>query len=145
MSGTTRSFDNAVQQQVRMSVERIAVNVAAAMMCSAQVKWDDVNTGHPATVNHTAEAARARAAAVKVVGEEGLRTGKEIMTMGGEDFSYFLNKKPGCFIFVGATAEVAEPTPHHHPSFDIDEESLAIGATLWLRLVEEVLGNKLVC
>ena len=67
------------------------------------------------------------------------------MTMGGEDFSYFLNKKPGCFIFVGATAEVAEPTPHHHPSFDIDEESLAIGATLWLRLVEEVLGNKLVC
>ena len=145
MSGTTRSFDNAVQQQVRVSVERIAVNVAAAMMCSAQVKWDDVNTGHPATVNHTAEAARARAAAVKVVGEEGLRTGKEIMTMGGEDFSYFLNKKPGCFIFVGATAEGAEPTPHHHPSFDIDEESLAIGATLWLQLVDEVLSNKLVC
>ena len=145
MSGTTRSFDNTVQQQVRLSVERIAVNVAAAMMCSAHVKWDDVNYGHPATVNHTAEAAKSRAAAVKVVGEKGLRTGKEIMTMGGEDFSYFLNKKPGCFIFVGATAEVAEPTPHHHPSFDIDEESLAIGATLWLRLVEEVLGNKLVC
>ena len=68
-------------------MERIAVNVAAAMRCSAQVEWDDVNTGHPATVNHTAEAARARAAAVKVVGEEGLRTGKEITTMGGEDFS----------------------------------------------------------
>ena len=65
--------------------------------------------------------------------------------MGGEDFSYFLNKKPGCFIFVGATAEGAEPTPHRHPSFDIDEESLAIGATLWLQVVEEVLGNKLVC
>ena len=96
-------------------------------------------------MNHAAEAARARAAAVKVVGEEGLRTGKEIMTMGGEDFSYFLNKKPGCFIFVGATEEGAEPTPHHHPSFDIDEESLAIGATLWLQLVDEVLGNKLVC
>ena len=71
----------------------------------------EVNTRHPATVNHTAEAAKARAAAVKVVGEEGLRTGKEIMTMGGEDFSYFLNKKPGCFIFVGATVVVQ--SPHH--------------------------------
>ena len=94
----------------------------------------------PATINSTAETALVRAASVKVVGEAGVRTGKEIMTMGGEDFAYFLNKKPGCFIFVGATAPDAEATPHHHPSFNIDEDSLAVGATLWLQLVDTILG-----
>ena len=61
--------------------------------------------------------------------------------MGGEDFAYFLNNKPGCFIFVGATAAGAQATPHHHPSFNIDEDALAIGATLWLQLVATILGE----
>ena len=73
------------------TVERIAVKVAEALNARASVKWDDVNYGHPATVNHEAQAAIARDAAVRVVGEAGLRTGRQIMTMGGEDFSYFLN------------------------------------------------------
>ena len=83
MHGTTRSFNNQVQQKVRSSVERIAVKVAEALNATATVKWDDINYGHPATVNSTAETALARAASVNVVGEGGIRTGKEIMTMGG--------------------------------------------------------------
>jgi hippurate hydrolase len=75
-----------------------------------------------------------------VVGEDGVRTGREIMTMGGEDFSYFLQERPGCFVFVGATAADAEAKPHHHPSFDFDEGCLAIGASLWVKLAQTILA-----
>lgn len=92
-------------------------------------------------MNHPAEAAIARTAAVAVVGEDRVLGDRKIMTMGGEDFSYFLNAKPGCFIFVGCTAEDATGMPHHHPSFDFDEGALAIGTTLWLRLVETILST----
>jgi len=141
MHGTTRSFSSEVQMKVRESVERITVKVSEAMRAKASVKWDDVTCGWPATINSAAETAMVRAASVRVVGEAGVRTGKEIMTMGGEDFAYFLNNKPGCFIFVGATAAGAQATPHHHPSFNIDEDALAIGATLWLQLVATILGE----
>ena len=82
------------------------------------------------------------AAAASVVGEDNVRSGVDIMTMGGEDFSYYLKERPGCFVFVGCTAPEAEPTPHHHPSFEIDERALAIGASLWVRLVESLLAGK---
>lgn len=80
-------------------------------------------------------------AAANVVGENGIRSGRDIMTMGGEDFSVFLKHKPGCFVFVGATAPGAEATPHHHPSFKIDERCLAVGTSLWIRLIETTLGS----
>ena len=99
MHGTTRSFNNEVQQKVRSSVERISIKVAEALNAKATVTWDDVNYGHPATVNSTAETALARAAAVEVVGEGGIRTGKEIMTMGGTSSP----RHP----------HLAPPPPHH--------------------------------
>jgi metal-dependent amidase/aminoacylase/carboxypeptidase family protein len=51
--------------------------------------------GHPSVVNHAEGAAVMQTASVAVVGEEGIRTGREIMTMGGEDFSFFLKERPG--------------------------------------------------
>jgi amidohydrolase len=95
--------------------------------------------GFPATTNPELGAAIMRTAASAVVGESGIRSGRDIMTMGGEDFSVYLQHKPGCFVFVGATAPDAEATPHHHPSFQIDERSLAIGASLWIQLIDSLL------
>jgi len=60
-------------------------------------------------------------------------------TMGGEDFSYFLQEKPGCFVFVGSRAPGTAVKPHHHPSFDIDESSLPIGVSFFVRLVQHLL------
>ncbi len=49
--------------------------------------------------------------------------------MGGEDFSYYLQKVPGAFFFTGAGNEQEGITyPHHHPKFTIDEESMLIAA-----------------
>lgn len=141
MHGTTRSFSDGTRAKIRSSVERVAKGVSEAMGASASTSWDDLFYGPPAVVNHGKEAALMHEAASKVVGEEGVLSGRDIMTMGGEDFSFFLKEVPGCFVFVGATAPGADPTPHHHPSFDLDEESLVIGASLWVRLIELLLSH----
>jgi amidohydrolase len=61
------------------------------------------------------------------------------MTMGGEDFSFYQQQVPGCFVFVGSRKAGGPLRPHHHPSFDIDEAALAIGVSFWLELVEGAL------
>ena len=91
--------------------------------------YADLNYGYPATINTPKEARLCASAAQAVVGSDGLRTGPEIMTMGGEDFSYFLAEKPGCMVFVGSRPPAGELFPHHHPSFDIDEKALLVVGT----------------
>jgi len=53
-----------------------------------------------------------------------------VRTMGGEDMAFFLASVPGCFAFVGSAPKGGRASPHHSPTFDIDEESLVIGAEL---------------
>ena len=79
----------------------VCEGVAHAMGATASTSFDDVNYGFPATINTAKEAALAAEAARKVV-PEGVLSGDEIMTMGGEDFSYYLHERPGCFVFVGS-------------------------------------------
>jgi len=64
-----------------------------------------------------------------LIGASNVRAG--VRTMGGEDMSYFLEKVPGCFAFVGSAPRGSgRAEPHHSPTFDIDEESLVIGVEL---------------
>ncbi|HTY06346.1 MAG TPA: M20/M25/M40 family metallo-hydrolase, partial [Gemmatimonadales bacterium] len=60
-----------------------------------------------------------------------VRTG--VRTMGGEDMSYFLRRVPGSFAFVGSAPPGRAASPHHSPTFDIDEAALVIGAELLSR------------
>ena len=65
----------------------------------------------------------------------------DIRTMGGEDFSAFLLEVPGCFIAIGSrNASRGLVHGHHHPRFDVDEASLAIGAEILLRTTHRFLG-----
>src|SRR5258708_37140737 len=66
-----------------------------------------------------------------LVGAANIKT--DVRTMGGEDMSFFLAKVPGCFAFVGSAPKQGKASPHHSPTFDIDEESLVIGAELLTR------------
>ena len=78
--------------------------------------------------------------AQSVVGEENATIGDQIM--GAEDFSYFLERKPGCFYFVGSNnQEKGLIWSHHHPKFDIDEDSMANGMEVMVRTVMRYLGN----
>jgi metal-dependent amidase/aminoacylase/carboxypeptidase family protein len=80
-----------------------------------------------------------REVASGVVGAD--RVIEEPLHMGAEDFSYFLQRKPGAFFFVGTrNPEKGFVWGHHHPKFDIDEEGLAVGmetmANVVLRYLE---------
>ena len=66
--------------------------------------------------------------AAQVVGAGNVRSG--VRTMGGEDMAFFLERVPGCFAFVGSAPRAGGASPHHSPTFDIDEESLVIGVEL---------------
>ena len=64
-------------------------------------------------------------------------------SMGGEDFSAFLQKADGCFFKIGSGSEESESTyPHHHPRFTIDEDSLVIGVNMFLNAACNLLGKE---
>jgi amidohydrolase len=129
LNGTVRVFDPTVWAGLPDRFERIVRGVCEAMGCRAEIRYQRSNRP---TVNDPGMAALARAAAVDVVGAAHVVDG--IRTMGGEDFSAFLNRVPGCFIAVGSRNRDKGLTwDHHHPRFDVDEASLEIGAEVLLR------------
>ena len=58
------------------------------------------------------------------------------LSMGGEDFSYFSNQVPGCFFFLGSAPKDRAPmsSPHHCSHFDIDENAMLIGSSIFVEL-----------
>jgi len=137
MNGTCRVFDPEVWKELPQHFERIVRGVAAAFDCKAEIAFDRSNRP---TVNDPAMAKIARAAAVEVVGEQNVVD--DIRTMGGEDFSAFLHRVPGCFIAIGSRNESRGLIyGHHHPKFDVDEASLEIGAEVLLRTAKRFLAS----
>ena len=135
MNGTLRTFDPALWEELPGHLERIVHGVAGALGCTAEVSC----TRHSRpTVNDPAMAELGYAAAVEVVGRENVVT--RVRTMGGEDFSAFLNEVPGAFLAIGSRNEQKGLTHmHHHPRFDVDEGCIAIGAEVLLRVARRFL------
>ena len=108
-------------------------------MFDAKIKLN-YKDGYPPTINHKGCAENVLKSAKKIVGDG---AGKPYLTMGGEDFSYYLEQIPGCFYFVGSSPIDREPlsTPHHCSHFDIDEEALLIGASSFVQIIEDLLIN----
>jgi amidohydrolase len=123
LAGTVRTFKPDVRDMMEKRIGEVATGIASAMQATAEVTY---TRGYPATVNDEAMTQLAREAAIEVVGEENVIELEP--KMGAEDFSYFLEQKPGSYFFVGSNNEERGLTwGHHHPKFDIDEESLAAG------------------
>jgi amidohydrolase len=137
MNGTVRAFAPALWEELPAHFERIVRGVAEAFGCTAEIDYHRFNQP---TVNDPAMAAVARAAAAEVVGAENVRD--DVRTMGGEDFSAFLRRVPGCFIAIGSrNAARGLVYGHHHPRFDVDEGCLAIGAEVLLRTARRFLAG----
>ena len=62
--------------------------------------------------------------------------------MAAEDVSFFLNAVPGCFFFVGSGVPGEQPVSHHTPEFDIVEESMMIGASIFVQLITDLMIEK---
>ena len=137
MNGTVRVFDHGQWASVPQQFERVVRGVAAALDCVADIQYERGN--HP-TVNDPAMCPIPRAAAASVVGEANVRG--DVRTMGGEDFSAFLERIPGVFIAIGSRNESRGLThDHHHPRFDVDEQSLQIGAEVLLETTRRYLAS----
>lgn len=137
MRGTLRSFDPAVRELLGRRVGEIAAGIGAAMR--AEVVYTYL-PGYPATINDPEQTAMVREVAESILGVENVIEGD--LQMGAEDFSYFLQRKPGCFFFTGTRDEENGISwGHHHPKFDVAEDGMAIGmevmATTVLRALNE--------
>ncbi len=128
LSGTVRTLDKQLWEDIPGRLEKIIAGVCAAFGCEYYLDYRRVNVP---TVNEEAMTNMVREVAVDLVGAENVI---EEMTMGSEDMSDMMVRVPGCYVFVGCGSEAKGITaPHHHPEFDIDEDALPIGAELLVR------------
>jgi amidohydrolase len=137
LRGTLRSFNPEVRQHLATRVEEITRGIAAAMR--AEVDYTH-KPGYPATVNDPAMTDLVREIAIEVAGEENVSTPQ--VQMGAEDFSYYLERVPGAFFFVGSkNVERGLVWGHHHPRFDLDEEYMVTGMEIMVRIVLRYLND----
>ncbi|HYH11321.1 MAG TPA: amidohydrolase [Thermomicrobiales bacterium] len=123
LAGTVRTFQKETRDLMERRITELAQGIAESMGAKATV---DYTRGYPATVNDAGIAEVVRDAARQVVGEENVEVADP--KMGAEDFSYFLEARPGCFFFVGTgNGEKETNISHHHPRFDVDEDGMAQG------------------
>ena len=123
MIGTVRTFDNDLRDQIEKKIEQITKNITQAF--GADYSYQYIKF-YPPTINNVDMASLIKEAALDVVSNDMILENE--ITMGAEDMSYFLQKVPGCYFFVGsANKEKGLDKPHHNPYFDFDEEALSIG------------------
>jgi amidohydrolase len=136
LRGTVRTFGGRFYEDAPRLLEEIAQGIARAFGADAEVRYRRMSKP---LVNDPAMTAVMQEAAREIVGPDRLVDG--VRTMGGEDMSFFLAKVPGAFAFVGSARPDGKASPHHSPTFDIDEQSLVIGADLLSRTVVRYLGG----
>jgi len=124
MAGTVRTFSPDVRAAWEDRIRTVADGVCAAMGATATL---DFHYCHGPVINTPRVAEVVRRAVVEARGEQAVTT--PTPTLGGEDFSCFLERIPGCFFFVGCGGDV----PIHNPRFDLDERCLALGAETFVR------------
>lgn len=137
LKGTVRSFKKEIQEQAREAVERVAAGIGTSFGVTVDVGY---TYGYPATVNDVAESDFAVHVAADVVGADNVFTDLA-PKMGAEDFSFMLNEKPGCYIWIG-NGPGEGGCYLHNPNYDFNDEALAIGASYWARLVEKRLEKQ---
>lgn len=138
LDGTVRAQDSAVRRQLLSSVRRIAESIAQLHGAKIQVT---ITEGTPPLVNSAEMADLARRAAIEVVGENNVVPLKTA-NMGGEDFSYYMEKIPGAYVRFGSQVPGKEGFPAHSSKFDFDEGALAVGAAFY-RSIAKVAGRRL--
>ncbi len=137
IEGTVRCFDAEVRNHIEKQLEVYAKNTAELYGGTVEVEYI---RGTQAVINEAESAQLAQAVAAEAFGEEALY--REEPTMGGEDFSFFLDEAPGCFVLVGAgNPEKDTEWAHHHGRFNIDEEALSAGAELYAQYAYSYLNK----
>ena len=135
--GTVRTFKPQMRDLAERRLKVIATKTAEAFGASAEVSYA---RGYPATINSAREARFAADVAKRLFGAENVITEHE-PTMGGEDFAYFLQERPGAYAFLGQGG-AAGGCLLHNPNYDFNDEVIPLGAGYLAALVEESLPLK---
>jgi amidohydrolase len=135
LSGTIRSFEPEVRNQLHTELER-AFCVALAFGGTYTLK---IQPGYPPTVNDPRLTEFVREMATDLLGKD--QVTEAHMEMGAEDFSFMAQAKPGVFFNLGAKKDDVD-RPHHNPVFDIDESVLPKGAALLAEAARRYLSGK---
>ncbi|MBC5638016.1 amidohydrolase [Ornithinibacillus sp. BX22] len=127
IEGTVRCFDPEVRDHIESQLQHYADQVAALYGATAKLEY---TRGTQAVINDEESAKLAQNIVHEAFGENALYHEKP--TMGGEDFSDYFKKAPGCFALVGSgNPEKDTEWAHHHGKFNIDEDALVVGAELY--------------
>jgi amidohydrolase len=142
--GTVRTFNTAVTDLIETRMCEIAQYTAAAFDAQLEFHFERL---YPALVNHPRETEFASNVMRSLVGDANVDAQVE-PTMSAEDFAFFLQEMPGCYVFIGNGEGAHRDAGHglgpcnlHNPSYDFNDALLPIGATYWVRLVEEFLSK----
>ncbi|WP_373989399.1 M20 aminoacylase family protein [Duganella sp. BuS-21] len=142
LAGTVRTLSWQVLDMIEKQMEEVALNTAAAFGAEAEFKF---RRNYPPLVNHP-ESTRFAVEVMKAVVGADKVDAKVEPSMAAEDFAYFLQAKPGCYIFIGnGEGEHREgghglgPCVLHNGSYDFNDQLLPVGASFWVKLVEASL------
>jgi hippurate hydrolase len=134
MLGTARWFAPEVGDLLEARVVKLATRIAEAFGATADARFI---RSYPATINDPDAVAMCRRAAAAVVGDSRVQH-MDKPTMGGEDFSFMLNKKQGAYLMLGGR-RTPDDAMVHHPKYDFNDAILPIGASYFVQLVEQLL------
>jgi len=131
LSGTVRTLNDTVRQSIKEMMEKATAGICRAMGAKYGFKY---YFGNPELINHDKMVDLVIKAAKKTAKPVDLK----LPVMGGEDFANYLKVVKGAFFRLGCCNESKSTCyPQHHPRFDIDEESLVIGAKIFANIVKE--------
>ncbi len=131
LTGTARSLDPLVRDLLERRMREVVQNVASAYGATAKFHYE---RNYPVTVNHPEQTEKALAIARDIAGEANVEPNTPPV-MGGEDFSYMLEARPGAFIFIGN----GDTQNLHNPGYDFNDEAIPHGVSYWVKLAETAL------
>ena len=140
LSVSVRALNPQVRELLQQRITELAQLQARSYGVSAQVHYQQ---GYPVLVNHQRETDFARDVAEALVGAERVtRQGKALT--GSEDFAFFLEEVPGCYLLIGNGS--GEGAGHgacmvHNPGYDFNDDNVAIGSAYWSLLVQRYLTD----
>ncbi|MHA1190041.1 MAG: M20 aminoacylase family protein [Alphaproteobacteria bacterium] len=133
LRGTVRALDTGVNDLIERRIRELVPGIAGAFGATTKIGWH--GTPYPVTINHPDQTDKAVNIARMIAGEDSVNPDVSPV-MGGEDFAFMLQARPGAFIFLGA----GDTAGLHNPAYDFNDDAIPHGASYWARLAETLLA-----
>lgn len=140
---SVRTLDPEVRDLVERRIRELAEHQARAYACSSEIRYE---RGYPVLINAAEPTAFAVEVARRTFGADHVVANAQPLT-GSEDFAFLLERVAGCYLLVGngdnghADGKWAGGCMVHNPHYDFNDACLAVGARLWVGLVEQFFHN----